>query len=203
MMTRKQFIAAFPVLGTALPIMAQQRVAPELRLVDLSGNVHRIGALRGKVVLLEFMLTTCPHCQNTARLISVLQRELGPNGLQTFSVAFNDDAAIEAPKFARVHNITHPVAVLPRHEVYAFAQLSMVVRHTVPIIVVVDRQGNVRDQFEGDSPFFQSEEQNLRALLAERLKENAKPKGISPQRRKESASSASRNGAASLRGFRR
>ncbi len=201
-MTRKQFIAAFPMLAAALPVLAQQRVVPKLSLIDLSGNVHRIGDLRGKVVLLEFMLTSCPHCQNTARLISVLQRELGPKGLQAFSVAFNEDAAIEAPKFARAHNITHPVAVLPRDAVYAFAQLSMVVRHTVPIIVVVDGQGNVRDQFEGNSPFFQSEEQNLRALLAERLKENAKPKGVSPQRRKQSASSASQNGVVSPKGFR-
>ena len=80
MMTRKQFILVAPFAATVMRGAVDSREAPELFLTDTSGKQVRLSLLRGKVVVLEFMLTTCPHCQNTARLLSRLQREYGPKG---------------------------------------------------------------------------------------------------------------------------
>lgn len=167
--TRRRFLHTMPL--AALPLAAAEplRAAPELTFTDHAGAVHRLSRYRGQVMLLEFMLTTCPHCQQTAKLLSRLEREYGPRGFRAVSLAFNDDAFHALPAFVKNHQLTHLVGALPRDAVYSFAALSAVVRHSVPIIVFIDRAGVIRAQHEGDSPFLQNEEVNLRAKIAELL----------------------------------
>lgn len=56
-MTRKQFILAAPFAATLMRGADVARVAPELLLTDTSGRQIRLSLLRGKVVVLELMLT--------------------------------------------------------------------------------------------------------------------------------------------------
>src|SRR5262249_3032087 len=37
---------------------------------------------KGKVLLLAFIQTTCPHCQQSVQMLTGLQREYGPRGVQ-------------------------------------------------------------------------------------------------------------------------
>ncbi len=178
-MTRKTFLCATPFAAAALFGADPIREAPELLLADTTGKPLRLSQFRGKVVALEFMLTTCPHCQNTAKRMSRLQREFGPRGFQAISLPFNDDAAVAAPRFASEHQVIHPVAAIQRDRVYEFAQLSTVVRHSVPIMVFVDRRGRIRAQYEGDAPFFQNEDASFRAKILELLKEPEPGRGTS------------------------
>ncbi len=170
-MTRKKFLLTAPFAATLIRGADAIREAPELLLTDTSGKQIRLSLLRGKAVVLEFMLTTCPHCQNTAKLMSRLQKEYGPKGFQAISLLFDDNAATEAPKFVAEHHVTHPVAAIQRNRVYEFAQLSAMMRHSVPIMVFIDRRGRIRAQYEGDAAFFQNEEANLRAKSLELLRE--------------------------------
>jgi peroxiredoxin len=174
-MTRQQFLLSAPFAATLMRGADASRAAPELLLTDTNGKRIRLSLLRGKVVVLEFMLTTCPHCQNTAKMMSRLQREYGPKGFQAISLPFNDDAPIAAPGFVAAHQVSHPVAAIERGRVYEFAQLSPIVRHSVPIIVFIDRRGRIRAQYEGDAAFFQNEEANFRAMTLRLLKEPASP----------------------------
>jgi peroxiredoxin len=191
-MTRKTFLCTTPFAAAALLGADLGREAPELMLTDTTGKPLRLSQHRGKVVAIEFMLTTCPHCQNTAKLMSRLQREFGPRGFQAISLPFNDDAAVAAPRFASEHQLAHPIAAIQRNQVYEFAQLSIVVRHSVPILVFVDRRGRIRAQFEGDADFFQSEEVNFRTKILELLKEPpAKPGAGHPNGKPKSARAVS------------
>lgn len=174
-MTRQQFLLAAPFAATVLRGADASRLAPELLLTDTNGKQIRLSLLRGKVVVLEFMLTTCPHCQNTAKMMSRLQKEYGLRGFQAISLAFNDDAPTAAPGFVAAHQVTHPVAAIQRDRVYEFAQLSPMMRHSVPIMVFIDRRGRIRAQYEGDAPFFQNEEANFRAMSLRLLREPAPP----------------------------
>ena len=72
-MTRKQFLLTAPFAATVMHRADASRAAPDLLLTDTSGKLIRLSLLRGKVFVLEFMLTSCPHCQNTAKLMSRLQ----------------------------------------------------------------------------------------------------------------------------------
>lgn len=184
-MTRKQFLLTAPFAATVMRGADASRAAPELFLTDTNGKQIRLSLLRGKVVVLEFMLTTCPHCQNTAKLMSRLQKEYGPRGFQAISLPFNDDAPIAAPGFVAAHQVSHPVAAIQRNRVYEFAQLSPMMRHSVPIMVFIDRYGRIRAQYQGDAAFFQDEEANFRAKSLELLKEaGPRPAGGVPPNRK-------------------
>ena len=195
-MTRKQFLLTAPFAATVARGADASREAPELILSDASGKQIRLGLLRGRVVVLEFMLTTCPHCQNTAKLMSRLQKEYGSKGFQAISLPFNDDAPVAAPGFVAAHQVTHPVAAIQRDRVYEFAQLSPMMRHSVPIIVFIDRRGRIRAQYEGDAAFFQNEEANFRAKILDLLREpGPRPAGGVPP----TAKSPARTSVSSLR----
>lgn len=184
-MTRKQFLLTAPFAATLMRGADVSRAAPDLLLTDTNGKQIRLSLLRGKGVVLEFMLTTCPHCQNTAKLMNRLQKEYGPRGFQAISLPFNDDAPIAASGFVAAHQVTHPVAAIQRDRVYEFAQLSPVMRHSVPIMVFIDRRGRIRAQYEGDATFFQNEEANFRAKVLELLREpGPRPTGGAPPTRK-------------------
>src|SRR6185436_19964539 len=74
------------------------RPAPEFVVRNSTGEAL-LSQLRGKVVLLSFIHTTCPHCQQSMGVLNQLQREYGPRGFQTLASAFNDMAAQLLPEF--------------------------------------------------------------------------------------------------------
>jgi thiol-disulfide isomerase/thioredoxin len=119
---------------------------------------------KGKVVVVEILLTTCPHCQNSARLLTKLSKEYGPKGLEIVGAAINPNA--DVPGFIKMTGATFPVGTAPRENVLGFLEQSVMRPNLMmPQLVIVDRKGMVRAQFAGNDPFFQAEEANLRALL--------------------------------------
>ena len=51
------------------------RHADPLTIVEASGKKLPLSSYKGKVVLLQFLLTTCQHCQQAAQLYAKLQKE--------------------------------------------------------------------------------------------------------------------------------
>src|SRR5215470_8995850 len=66
------------------------RKAREFSLVEPSGQTTLLSSLKGKVVVIQFLDTTCPHCQAYSGFLSKLTTELGPKGFQAWGVAFNE-----------------------------------------------------------------------------------------------------------------
>jgi len=126
---------------------------------------------RGKVVLLMFFMTTCPHCQTTSQLIERLSREYGPRGFQPLAVAFNANADTLVPEFVRTYGLTFPVGYDQRDPVYAYLGRQATQRTFVPILTFIDRKGVIRNQYFGDDAFFQNQEANIRALVEQLLRE--------------------------------
>ena len=62
---------------TLLPAMAVDvpRPAPEFSAKLPNGGQILLSKYRGKVVALEFLFTTCPHCQHASQVMSQLQTE--------------------------------------------------------------------------------------------------------------------------------
>src|SRR5215468_8296513 len=67
------------------------RPAQEFKIVQPNGASTTLSSLKGKVVVIQFLYTWCPHCQATAKWLSQMQNELGPKGLSVVGVAFNDE----------------------------------------------------------------------------------------------------------------
>jgi thiol-disulfide isomerase/thioredoxin len=132
---------------------------------------------KGKVVLVAFILTTCPHCQKATQMLSGLQNEYGPRGLQIMAAAFNDMSNMLVPDFNNQFKPTFPVGWASRMDVLSYLDHSAVTQMYVPIMVFIDRKGMIRAEHYGDDvQFMTDQEKNVRGEIEELLKEPGGPK---------------------------
>jgi thiol-disulfide isomerase/thioredoxin len=169
--------AAFLFAGTpTLP-----RKSPDLVITDVSGKPVSLSAYKGKVVVLTFMYTTCPHCQREAQMVTKLQKDYAAKGFQALGAAFNfedkDTAATKSStvqKFISEFGVGYPVGYISREQAQGYLAISVMDRYVVPQIAVLDRKGNIVKQ--SDSTMGSEElqtEASLRAVIEKLLKEGA------------------------------
>jgi peroxiredoxin len=154
------------------------RKAREFSLVEPSGKTTLLSSLKGKVVVIQFLDTTCPHCQAYSMFLSGLVKELGPKGFQPWGVAFNEADAKMAAAYKQTYASNFPVGYTPRNTVISFLAIPDQLM-AVPQIVVIDRWGQVRAQTSPRDEDKVSEirrEPVMRKLLDDLLKEHTPPK---------------------------
>jgi peroxiredoxin len=123
------------------------RASPELTLVDPSGNELLLSSFRGRVVLLEFLLTNCPHCSRVAQTIGQIQRDFDLKGFQAIGVAIENGIRAQAiTDFAQDLKIAFPVRYAPSDKVDSFLGRVGTERFQVPQLVLIDREGVIRAQ---------------------------------------------------------
>ncbi len=173
-MTRRLFALALG-LGLWIPVIAAEipRPAPELAIRQVNGRQLLLSEFRGKVVAVEFLQTTCPHCQTCSAILNKMYQEYGPRGFQPLGVAFNDMATLLVPDYVKQLGLKFPVGVGTREEVYSFLQHPVVEMMYVPQLVFIDRKGVIRAHYPGGSDFFKNEEANMRKEIEALLKEPA------------------------------
>jgi thiol-disulfide isomerase/thioredoxin len=130
------------------------RKAPEIAFTVPGQGERLLSQYRGKVVVLDFILTTCPHCQAAAHALSGLQQKYGSQGFQALQVAINGTDEGRNPSqandlvsaFARTYQANFPVGWVARDSMPAFMGFSLMDRTVVPQVVVIDRKGFIRFQ---------------------------------------------------------
>jgi peroxiredoxin len=175
-------LTALPVLlfSFAAASFAQQappviKPAPDITIKEPSGRETTLASQKGKVVVLDFIFTTCPHCQAEGQMLARIYRDMAPKGLQVFSVAVNDNSAMMIPAFVQQLNIPYPVGYAPRETLLKYMGYSDIDLWVVPQVVVIDRKGMIRAEtpVKGD-PNLQSETY-MRGLLTSLLNEKSAP----------------------------
>ncbi len=155
------------------------RKAPELAFTVPGQGDQLLSQTRGKVVALEFILTTCPHCQAASRLMSQLQRDYGSRGFQALDIAINgvDDGRTPAQAnelvqtFANNFQTAFPVGWIPREQMLAFTGFSITNRFVVPQLVIIDRKGMIRYQTPPLGDQIQMQEATIKQRVEELLAE--------------------------------
>lgn len=122
------------------------RKAPELAFTVPGQGQKLLSQYHGKVVALEFIFTTCPHCQAASRVMTKLQQELGSRGFQAIDVAINDNADLLVDNFVKDYQVGFPVGWTSRDQMLTFMGFSLAERFVVPQLVLIDRKGIVRYQ---------------------------------------------------------
>ena len=143
----------FALLLTLPLIGANQagRRAPSFALPDSQMKYHDILDYRGKVLIIEFMQTNCPHCLETAKMleqvkakyrdrISILQVVNPPDTLQTVA-SFVARTKATSPFVFDSGQVTASY-------VMASAQNPSV---DVPQLFIIDPQGIIRANYEGEA----------------------------------------------------
>ena len=122
------------------------RQSPEFVINWPSGEKQLLSKYRGKVVLVEFLYTTCSHCQHTAGVFSKLQADYGPRGFQCLGIAFNEMSNMLVPDFIKEFKPTFPVGWANRDPGMVYLGVSPIERFAVPQVVLMDRKGVIRLQ---------------------------------------------------------
>jgi len=122
------------------------RPSPNFHVQYPNGGGMNISTLKGKVVALLFVHTTCPHCQRTSQVFSKLFTEYGPRGFQPVDVAFNDMSQLFVNDFVRDFNINYPVGFGSQVDVLNYLGIPVMERYVVPQIVWIDKKGVIRSQ---------------------------------------------------------
>jgi thiol-disulfide isomerase/thioredoxin len=129
------------------------RKAPELAFNRPGQGQVLLSHYRGKVVALEFILTTCPHCQAASKTMTKFQEEYGPRGFQALDVAINgldenrtpDQADTLVKTFQTNFQVGFPVGWSARDQMMSLG-FSLADRMVVPQLVLIDRKGYIHYQ---------------------------------------------------------
>jgi thiol-disulfide isomerase/thioredoxin len=152
------------------------RPSPEFAIQMPEGGTLLLSQFKGKVVVVEFLITTCPHCQRASQLLERLQKEFGPKGFQPVGVAINDMAKMLVPDYKKNFGVTFPVGYSLRDPVYNYLEKSPMYQLYMPTVVGLDRKFQIRYQHSGeDQEFWKDEEKNMRAMMTALLADNARP----------------------------
>jgi peroxiredoxin len=155
------------VAAAALP-----RQSPDFTILDPAGKQTKLSSFKGDVVVIEFLLTHCPHCWRLADTVGKLYKELGPRGFRAVAVAFDNN--ISGPvvaDFVGRSKLLFPVGYTTADRVDSFLGRDASERFQVPQIVVVDRAGVIRAQSRPTGESKLEDEKYLRNLLDSLLKE--------------------------------
>jgi peroxiredoxin len=157
-------------LGASMPAMSPvPRPATDFRCLDANGKQLSLAALRGKVVVAQFLSTTCQHCQAFSRELTKLQAEYGPRGFQAIGVAINDATPEMVREYVKNNNVGFPVGYAPREDVLGYLGVSVMERLMVPQVMIIDRRGQVRAQSAAEGSPELQDEANLRKMIGELL----------------------------------
>lgn len=160
--------------GALLPGATIPRPSPEYGFEVPGGKQVLLSQHKGKVVMLGFYLTTCPHCKDTVKIIEKLYKEYGSQGFQPLGVCINDMAKMLTSDFIKEQGATFPIGYGPRDSAYGYLQHPTMLQLYMPTIVMVDRKGQITAQYMGGDLIFGKDlaerERNFRKVIEEALK---------------------------------
>jgi peroxiredoxin len=184
---RRSALAVLGVFALAAPAIRAANIprkAPDFAVSLSNGQQVTLAQYKGKVVALAFILTSCPDCQRTVRVLIQSQNEFGPRGFQALASAIEETARINVPEFVRQFNPPFPVGYNQQRPVLDFMQHPPMVDPIMPLLVFIDREGVIRAQYEGHEPFLAADQvaKNVRAKILELLNEGAPPAKSAPRK---------------------
>jgi thiol-disulfide isomerase/thioredoxin len=121
--------------------------APELLVTDLKGNPVTLSAFKGKTVLLDFWTTWCPPCRADGPALEKLYRKYGDEELMIVGIAVTESREI-VETFLNEHPHSFPIVLASENEMPLPYQVS-----AFPTYIVIDRDGKVGAEVEGDQGF--------------------------------------------------
>jgi len=145
---------AIAVLCLATASAFSQEPAPRFNAKTMKGERFTNESLKGKVVLLQFWTTWCPYCKQDLAIVENLEKQYGDKGLVILAVDVNESKKTvtnylkEHPRTCRIV-LTEDTNLAARFEAKSY-----------PVYVVIDKNGNISDEWRGAA-----REDGLRNLL--------------------------------------
>ena len=101
----------FCVVACAATLMAGDlsgRRAPGFSLVDANMTQHDLQDYRGKIVLVDFIQTTCPHCGEFSKTLQEVAARYGSK-VAVLSIVNPPDTTATVKPFIAQHKLSYPL----------------------------------------------------------------------------------------------
>jgi cytochrome oxidase Cu insertion factor (SCO1/SenC/PrrC family) len=121
--------------------------APDFALTDVNGNTFRLSDQHGKVVVLEFMRTTCPHCANEMSQLITLHSQLGSD---VTMISVSVDPQGDTTEILNAYAVQHGAQWVWARDTAGVASSYQV--SAVPTIVIIDPDGRIVQTNVGETP---------------------------------------------------
>jgi peroxiredoxin len=145
-------------LLTLIPILAltllaagdySNRRAPGFSLMDSHLQQHDPQDFHGKVLLIDFMQTTCQTCTTLADTLVQVKAKYGDK-IAILSIVTSPDTFDTVNKFAADHKTTWPILFDSGQVMMSYLRLTPGNMNVhFPHMFIVDGNGTIRDDFEG------------------------------------------------------
>jgi peroxiredoxin len=136
------------LLCTAALLSAQQaRRAPGWALTDSKLKVYDLADYRGKIVILEFMQTNCPHCSAAADTLRAVEQKYGSNVQIIAVVSARDEKDYTVASYAQGHKVDYPILFDSGQMMYSYVLNPQI---QFPHIYVIDGAGTIRFDYAYD-----------------------------------------------------
>jgi len=116
---------------------------PNLPFTTLDGRQGTLESLRGKVVVVNFWATWCPYCRKEMPAIQSFYRDYQAKGVEVLALSLDDDPA-KAAQYLREGGYQFPAVMANADWQRALGPINQ-----VPMTMVIDRNGHLRNKVHG------------------------------------------------------
>jgi peroxiredoxin len=121
------------------------RRAPGFCLIDTSGEWRDLADYRGKIVLVEFMQTTCPHCASFSTVLNGLKVKYADK-LAILAIANPPaDSPQTMAQFVKEHKLTYPLLLDQGQVAVSYVRAAGI---DLPAVYLVDTSGMIRNSWQ-------------------------------------------------------
>jgi peroxiredoxin len=130
--------AAFPALGQSLPS------APAFDVRTDTGKRIRLSDYQGKILLLTFWATWCPHCRRQITAMEKLRASYQKNNIEMLAISVDKEGWKIVAPYLEEHKLLLPVAIAD-----ARMQQQYRVDGGIPLSYIINQDGRVVKDFRG------------------------------------------------------
>lgn len=112
--------------------------APDLKMVDLQGNVQRISRLKGKKIMLDFWATWCPPCKETIPELIKIRSDTKETELAVFGLS--DEPVDRLNEYAKEAKMNYPVIAYNEDLPAPYNEVN-----ALPTLFLIDSEGIIKD----------------------------------------------------------
>jgi peroxiredoxin len=140
------------------------RRAPGFSLPDSKLQQHDLYDYRGKVVILDFMMTNCPHCATFSKTLERVKAKYGERVAILSIVNYSSDNSNTVGSYIQANKVTSPILFDCGQVLASYLRLERAKKAVdMPHAFIIDAQGRIRGDytysmltrpvFEGDAIF--------------------------------------------------
>lgn len=115
--------------------------APELKMVDMDGKIHRVSGLKGKKVILDFWASWCPPCK---KAIPDLIKLAGSGNSDLAILGLSDEPTDKLASFVKEAKMNYPVIAYNEKLPAPYGQVT-----GLPTLFLIDSEGVIQDVLVG------------------------------------------------------